>query len=92
MKQFYIKNKNDYLKISKKALLVLLIMFLPIIIAFSWKWLWELFGESINEGNSAVFSLFWFSLITLPAGGVLLAIIILVVIWDTIAMKINRKS
>ena len=52
MKQFYIRNKNDYLKILKKALLVLIIMFLPMIIAFSWKWLLELFGETINEGKS----------------------------------------
>ena len=66
-------------------------MSLPIIIPFSWKWLWELFGESINEGNSAIFSLFWFSLITLPAGGILLIGTILVVIWDTIAISVNRK-
>ena len=91
MKQFYIKNKNDYLKIFKRFLIVLLIMSLPIIIPFSWKWLWELFGESINEGNSAIFSLFWFSLITLPAGGILLIGTILVVIWDTIAISVNRK-
>ena len=91
MKQFYIKNKSDYLKILKTFLIVVLIMSLPLIIPFSWQWLCGLFGKSINEGNSAIFSLFWFSLITLPVGGILLIGMIFMVIWDTIAINVNRK-
>lgn len=91
MKQFYIKNKKDYLKSFKVIIIVLLATLSPIIIPFSWQWFCSLFGERINESNSAVFSLFWFSIVTIPIGGLLLLGILLVIIWDTIAIKVNKK-
>ena len=47
---------------------IALFMFLPAIIAFSYQFIMSLKGITIHEGNSAVFSLFWYSFITIPIG------------------------
>jgi TRAP-type C4-dicarboxylate transport system permease small subunit len=92
MKQFYIKNRKGYLKLLKAILLVLIIAFSPIIIAISWQWIWGIFGETINEGNSAVFSIGWLTMITLPVGAIIILLLLIVLIWDSIAIKINQKG
>ena len=54
---------------------ITLFMFLPAIIAFSYQFIMSLNGVSVHEGNSAIFSLFWYSFITIPIG--LIAFLIL---------------
>lgn len=64
---------------------LLLFMFLPLIISFSYQFIMLLFGETIHEGNSGIFSLFWLSLLTIPIG--FLGFIIL-----GIAVFINKRN
>jgi hypothetical protein len=54
---------------------IVLFMFLPIIIAFSYQFIMSLKGITVHEGNSGIFSLLWYSLITIPIG--LIAFLIL---------------
>ncbi|MGB0864554.1 MAG: hypothetical protein ACPG19_06410 [Saprospiraceae bacterium] len=56
---------------------ILFLMFSPIIIAFGYQWIMKLKGIQIHEGNSAIFSFFWFSFFTIPAG--ILALFIMLV-------------
>ena len=54
---------------------IALFMFLPMIIAFTYQFIMSLKGVTVHVGNSATFSLFWYSFITIPIG--LLAFLIL---------------
>ena len=56
---------------------VVILMFSPVIITLSYSWIMDLRGISVHEGNSAVFSFFWFSYITIPAGLLLLIILLI---------------
>ena len=54
---------------------IVLFMFLPGIIAFSYQFIMSLKGVTVHEGNSAIFSLFWLMFFTIPIG--LIAFLIL---------------
>jgi hypothetical protein len=68
---------------TKKIIIgiILFLMFSPIIISFGYQWIMSLRGIQVHEGNSSVFSFFWFSFFTIPAG--LLALFIML-IWSFI--------
>lgn len=51
---------------------VVILMFSPIIIPLLYSFVMDLMGTSVHEGNSAVITFHWFSLITIPAGFILL--------------------
>ena len=46
------------------------------VITFTYQFIMELREITVHEGNSAIFSVFWFSIVTIPTG-----IIILLVLW-----------
>lgn len=57
--------------INRLIIGVIILMLSPIIIPLLYSFVMDLMGTSVHEGNSAVMAFFWLSLITIPAGFVL---------------------
>ncbi|AHM59326.1 hypothetical protein D770_05295 [Flammeovirgaceae bacterium 311] len=83
-----IKNKRHYYtRFPIWLALILLFGLSPMIIGFFGAWVTELItGESCHEGNCTWMVLPWFTIITLPVGGGILLVYLVIIVIDTIRL------
>ena len=74
--------------INRLIIGVIILMLSPIIIPLLYSFVMDLMGTSVHEGNSAVGAFSWLSLITIPAGFVL---VIGLLVGKYILKKVSRK-
>lgn len=89
-----IKKKNDFLTRFPIGLLVIIFIgFSPLIIGAVGSWMTEFFtGEACHEGNCGWMVLPWLTIITLPIGGVLLIIYLVIFLIDLFQFFKNKKT
>lgn len=77
IEKYMVINKSvDFLRIIPAYFFVGIIAVLPFIIAFVGGYIEsKIKGHPVNEGNSAIFSVFWLALFTIPGAFVVLALV-----------------
>ena len=69
LKLKFIQKPKDFLEILWGTLILFIFSILPILIAFIGGYFEELIkGHPVHEGNSAIITIAWLAIITLPAG------------------------
>ncbi len=85
------KKKHLKTRLVPWLLVIIFLAFSPLIIGIIGAWFTELStGVSCHEGNCAWMVLPWLSIITIPIGGIILLIYIIIVVID--AVELNQKE
>ncbi len=87
-----IKNKRHLrTRLIPWLLVIVFLAISPILIGVLGAWITELnTGETCHEGNCSWMVLPWFGMITIPIGGIILIIYIIIVIIDAVKLDQQR--
>ncbi|AHM59297.1 hypothetical protein D770_05150 [Flammeovirgaceae bacterium 311] len=89
-----IKNKKHYYtRFPIWLSLILLFLLSPVLIGFIGAWITELItSEPCHEGNCIWMVLPWLTIITLPVGGIILLIYVVIILLDTVKLMTKTTA